>query len=539
MKKKLFSLLAIIIAFVASAQVSFTHETFNPSGQYTICAVDMNGDFLDDIVSVSSNNIQIFYQNTDGTFTEQNFPVSPITYMPSWSIAAGDLTGNGYNDLLFGSGSGAAFLMANNDGTAFIEQSGPEFIFSQRTNFVDINSDGHLDAYVCHDIAPSVYFINDGDGNMTFNQGGLGDYPQGGHYGSLWVDYNNDGNIDLFIAKCSGGGQGAGAKYNELHRNNGDGTFTEIGEEAGLRDPLQTWSSAWGDFDNDGFMDVFVGANSMSDGGHKLMKNNGDETFSDVTAGSGFDVFGGTSREHVTYDFNNDGYLDISGNSGVIYFNNGDMTFTPFFTPFSGAAIGDLNNDGFLDAMINNSIYYNSGNSNNWIVVHTEGVESNRNGIGARVELYSALGKQIRDVRSAEGFRFMSTINAHFGIGTDTEIEKIIIRWPSGIVDQIDNPTINEALYVLEGSYPVVSTPDNVLADLSVYPNPAQEVLNITYRDNIEGANVFVYDVLGRQIQTSVLDANKNVNISGLSPGVYFLKIAFNGLETKLKFIKK
>src|SRR5690606_11744354 len=121
------------------------------------------------------------------------------------------------------------------------------------------------------------------------------------------------------------------------------------------------------------------GASSFSDGPHKLMRNNGDGTFTNITAGSGLDSFGGTSIEHSTYDFNNDGYLDIMGNSSTIFLNNGDLTFTPYVVPFSGAAIADLNNDGFLDAFAGGNIHYNDTNDNNWIIINTQGVESNLN----------------------------------------------------------------------------------------------------------------------------------------------------------------
>ncbi len=518
------------------AQISFTTEIIPTSGQYNICAVDMNGDYLDDIVSVSSTNIQIFYQNIDGTFTEQNFTTTPANNLPSWSLAAGDITGNGFNDLMFGSSSGVTFMYADNNGAGFTEVSFPQFVFVQRTNFVDIDNDGNLDAFACHDIAPNVYYINDGDGNLEYNQGGLGDVPVGGHYGSIWIDYNNDGNLDLFIAKCSGGGQGATAKFNELHRNNGDGTFTDVSVESGLRDPIQTWSSAWGDFDNDGFMDVLVGASSFSDGSHKLMRNNGDGTFTDITAGSGFDLFGGTSIEHSTYDFNNDGYLDIMGNSNTIYLNNGDMTFTPFIVPFSGASIADLNNDGFLDAFRGGNIHYNDGNDNNWIVINTQGVESNRNGIGARVEITSALGTQIRDVRSGEGFRYMSTLNTHFGIGSDTEIDELVIKWPSGIVDVITNPDINTAHLIIEGQ--TLGIDENRLANISLFPNPATNLITINYNENLKGTAVAIYDVMGRTVLSKILE-NNTLDVSTLNTGLYFLNLNLNGQMARLKFIKK
>ncbi len=528
---------AVLVQSIAEAQISFTSQPIATSGQYNICAVDMNGDYLDDIVSVSSTNIQIFFQNEDGTFTEQNFPTTAANYLPSWSLAAGDITGNGYNDLLYGGGSGVTFMYANNEGTGYTQVSGPQFVFSQRSNFVDINNDGNLDAFVCHDIAPNVFYINDGEGNLEFNQGGLGDHPTGGHYGSIWIDYNNDGHLDLFIAKCSGGGQGAAAKYNELHRNNGDGTFTDVSVESGLRDPLQTWSSAWGDFNNDGYMDVFVGASSFSDGSHKLMRNNGDGTFTDITAGSGLDNFGGTSIEHATYDFNNDGYLDIMGNSNTIYLNNGDFTFTPYVVPFSGAAIADLNNDGFLDAFAGGSIHYNNGNDNNWIKITTEGEESNRNGIGARVEITSALGTQIRDVRSGEGFRFMSSLNTHFGIGQDTEIESLIIKWPSGTVDVIEFPDINTTHHIIEGQHPL-SNPDFSISNVKISPVPVTDKLFISHNGNLDGSNVIIYDVYGRLIASEKLIGN-SLDVSRLNAGVYFLNLNINGQTNAIKFIKK
>ena len=419
------------------------------TGSYKIAVADMNGDHLDDIVSVSDASVQIHYQNTSGGFNPVSYTTPTASYMPSWSMAIGDYNKDGYNDLLYGGGNGVSFMKSNGTGTGFTHHATSNYVFSQRSNFVDLNNDGNLDAFVCHDVAPNVYYMNDGSGNLTFNQGGIGDHPNGGNYGSIWIDYNNDGLSDLFIAKCRGGENTA--KINELHRNNGDGTFTNVSIEANLADPIQTWSSAWNDFDNDGDMDVVIGASSFSDGYHKVMRNNGDGTFTNITTGTGWDVFSGLSIEYVSYDFNNDGFADVFTN-GYIMYNNGDFTFTPRVVPMSVAAVGDLNNDGFLDVQVGNNIYFSSGNSNNWIKLNLEGVESNRNGIGARVEIYGDWGKQIRDVQAGIGFRHMGTLNVQFGIGTSTEIDSVIVRWPSGTVDVICNPSINSNLYVQEGN---------------------------------------------------------------------------------------
>ena len=109
----------------------------------------------------------------------------------------------------------------------------------------------------------------------------------------------------MFIAKC--GGETA-RRMNQMHTNDGNGNYTENAAAIGLADPMQTWSSAWGDFDNDGDMDVFVGASS---GSHKMMRNDGG-VFVDATAGTGISALTLTSTETVTYDFDNDGNLDLS-----------------------------------------------------------------------------------------------------------------------------------------------------------------------------------------------------------------------------------
>ncbi|HRG59037.1 MAG TPA: FG-GAP-like repeat-containing protein [Bacteroidia bacterium] len=414
-----------------------------------MAAVDMNGDYLDDLVAVNTTNIQIREQDINGTLTTVNYSTPTAANSPSWSLAVGDLNNDGYNDLLYGGGSGVTFMKSNGLGTGYTESSGSEYVFSQRSNFVDMNNDGNLDAFVCHDVAPNVYYINDGSGNLTFNQGGVGDHPNGGNYGSIWVDYNNDHLPDLFIAKCRGG---AGtAKINELHKNNGDGTFTNVSNGTNMADPIQTWSSAWNDYDNDGWMDVVVGASSNADGMHKFMHNNGDGTFTDITAGSGIDTYPGMSIEYVSYDFNNDGFADVLTNNNIL-FNNGNNTFTTYPYSLSVGAVGDLNNDGFLDVINGSTIRYNSGNSNNWLTVSVQGTTSNRNGIGARVEIYGSWGKQIRDVRSGIGFRYMGSLNVHFGIGSATQIDSVIVRWPSGNVDLVCNPEKNNVLHIVENS---------------------------------------------------------------------------------------
>jgi hypothetical protein len=516
--------------------ITFTANTFPTiSGTYGLAVTDMNGDFLDDIVTVSSSNVQILYQQISGAFITTNIPTTNTMFQPSWSMAIGDIDKNGFNDMLYGSGNGVTFMKANATGTAYTEVSGTEYVFCQRTNFVDINNDGNLDAFSCHDIDPNVYYLNDGSGNLTFHQGGIGDHPEGGNYGSIWTDYDNDGDQDLFIAKCRGGA--STAKINELHRNNGDGTFTDVSIASNMADPLQTWSSAWNDYNNDGWMDGVIGASSTDDGSHKVMKNNGNGTFSDVTAGSGWDTNPSLNIEHVSFDFDNDGFTDVLGGGNKIMFGNGDFTFYPMVYAFSNGAIGDLNNDGFLDVRNGNTVYMSDKNDNNWITINLQGIESNSNGIGARVEIYGSWGKQIRDIRSGDGFRYMNTLNAHFGIGTATMIDSIMIKWPSGHIDQVNNPTINESLTVVEGSHPL-SLLEVDGKKIALYPNPTTDHLTIENYDLLDASSIRIYTQSGEQVLETQKKDSK-ISLTGLASGRYFLVIQTkNGEKYSESFIK-
>lgn len=531
-----FSLTEDVYIAPPTSPITFTQTGISQSGQ-SRGVVDMNGDFLDDLVSIGDTNICINYQLPSGGFNRVDITTTYAANPPSWSLAAGDWDANGYNDLLYGGGNGVTFMQANADGTAYTQISGPQYVFSQRSNFVDINNDGHLDAFVCHDTAPSVSYINDGTNNLVFsNTNGLGNYPSGGNYGSSWVDYDNDGDFDLFIAKCGGN---EARRTDQLYRNNGDGTFTEVGASAGVADIMQAWSGAWGDYDNDGWMDLFVGS-STTGLDHKIMRNNGDGTFTNVTALTNLTSVK-IGHENIAGDFDNDGFLDVYAN-GSILFGNGDLTFRVINSlniPDIGA-IGDLNNDGFLDFFYG-SIYTNNGTENNWIKIvtigDTEGGYSNKNGIGARVEITTDSGTQIRDVRSGEGFRFMGSLNTHFGIGTNSTINSIKVKWPSGVVDEILNPNINEMLIINEGSS-TLSTPDTFVTDLILYPNPTKSVLNLNSKTTLSDAVYTVFDMNGRRVLNSHLASN-TIDVSMLSTGNYVLRLMSGSSVKNQKFIKQ
>jgi len=122
---------------LSSYPITFTSTSVATSGAFDIALVDLNGDFLDDIVSVSSSNINVHYQLATGGFNAVNIGTTAADNSPSWSLAAGDFDRNGYNDLLYGGGNGVTFMKANASGTGYTEVSYPDYVFSQRSNFID------------------------------------------------------------------------------------------------------------------------------------------------------------------------------------------------------------------------------------------------------------------------------------------------------------------------------------------------------------------------------------------------------------------
>jgi len=220
----------------------------------------------------------------------------------------------------------------------------------------DFDNDGLLDlVFTSMDpTQPMVFYRNKGDGTFEDRTEAAGLLPQLGGINCIQADYNNDGFLDIFI--CRGAWIQSPIRPSLL-RNNGNGTFTDVTAEAGLLDPVNSISAAWADYDNDGFLDLFICCERQP---NRLYRNRGDGTFEEVAVRAG--VAGNMTCKGATWiDFDNDGYPDLFVNNlngrATLYRNNGNGTFTDVTLQMGidgpqygfGCWAFDYNNDGWPD----------------------------------------------------------------------------------------------------------------------------------------------------------------------------------------------
>jgi enediyne biosynthesis protein E4 len=313
---------------------------------------------------------------------------------------------------------------------AKIDQTSGQYAFSVST--LDYDEDGWTDIYVACDSTPSILYHNNHDGTFTdkavvagaaFNEDGR---EQAG-MGSTVADYDGDGKLDIFKTNFSD-------DTSTLYRNNGNGTFDDVTYAAGLG--LYTRYLGWGtmflDFDNDSWPDLLLvnghvypevdkqNLGSSYQEPRILYHNNGNKTFSDISAQAG---------------------------SGITTVHAG-----------RGLAIGDLWNDGRISAVITNmndspSLLVNQVRSkNHWIGLRTVGTKSNRDGIGARVTVKVGPRVLVDEVRSGSSYDSNNDMRLHFGLGAATKVESVQIRWPSGLTEQFDNLPADTIHALKEGS---------------------------------------------------------------------------------------
>ena len=228
----------------------------------------------------------------------------------------------------------------------------------------DYDNDGDEDIVAVGTYQAHALYRNNGDGTFTDVAEGAGIADPRGGWGSLFADYDNDGYLDLYITR----GGWSGAAENTLYHNNGDGTFSDVTHAAGVADPQSSFCAAWADYDNDGYLDLYIADGVIGDGAaNVLYHNNGDGTFTNTAESAGV-ANTGNSLGTAWGDYDKDGHIDLHvvnfGQSNVLYRNNGDGTFTDV-TPTTGMNIPvtdafvtfflDVDNDADLDIFISNS----------------------------------------------------------------------------------------------------------------------------------------------------------------------------------------
>lgn len=381
---------------------------FATGGSFGDCDNDGDAD-----VAYSTHNYHSVFENKSGIFENKIFP-SQSALSTTWV----DYDNNGSLDIAL-THSNTSSLMINRSGNAVInfwpDTTLPYGAVSQAWS--DYDKDGDQDWLVLGTYNTRL-FANDGKGNFKETTTTAFGGALAAGYGASWGDYDNDGNMDLFITTSA---------ENILYKNNGNGTFTKI-TAAGtiLTDKKYSKGSAWGDYDNDGYLDIFVNnyyvsPESTAARSNSLFHNNGDGTFTE---------------------------------------NTGSEWLTPTYESWgnNNCAWGDLDNDGDIDLIQGSDYqvnqYINNGSCRNWLEMKLTGTISNRSAIGARVYVYAVInGKaQIlsREVSGQTGYSGQNSLRLHFGLGSTTTIDSIKIDWPSGIKKVLTNVLANQYLKITE-----------------------------------------------------------------------------------------
>jgi hypothetical protein len=481
----------------------------------------VNGTTLEGSPKGKEPTNHLYHNNHDGTFTDVTGKAGLAASGWGQGVCVGDYDNDGWDDLyvtyyghnrLYHNDHGMFTEVAAKAGVA-----GTGKAWGTGCAFVDYDRDGHLDLmianYVDFDVttapapgdrpsciwkgipvmcgprglpgAKNILYHNRGDGTFEdVTTKAHIDKTEGQYAFSVsTLDFDDDGWPDIYVA-CD-------STPSILYRNNRDGTFTDVAVTAGAafnEDGREQagMGSTIGDYNGDGRLDIFK--TNFSDDTSTLYRNNGDGSFTDVTAAAGLGLYTkylgwGT----MFFDFDNDGWPDLILVNGhvypevdkqnlgssykeprILYHNLGNATFADIsanagpaiITAASsrGLAIGDLWNDGKLSAVVSNmhappSLLVNHIRTpNHWIAFHTLGTKSNRDGIGARITVKSGSRILVDEVRSGSSYSSNSDMRVHFGLGAATKVDSVQVRWPSGLSEQFSNSAVDSIVTLKEGT---------------------------------------------------------------------------------------
>ena len=480
---------------------------------------DYDGDGDPDIIAAGCDTFTALYRNEGGRFRDVTIEAGLHELEPGFSTILVDYDDDGHLDLYIcrngWNGPAPNILLRNRGDGTFEDRSRESGLDDPGSGFVsiwsDLDRDGLLDVIVGNGVrndgSTNRLYRNRGDGTFedVTERAGLLESRRWGTIGIAVGDYDRDGDPDIFF----NGRQYApmmaradlGSSPNRLYRNRGDGTFEEVGEQAGLSaPPHEGYVAFFVDVDNDLYPDLLATglapwrlvlqgqAGQLVPGGpedvHRdathLYRNDRDGTFTDVTFEAGLARPMGVMGANVA-DLDNDGWVDLYFGTGapdpkrmepsVFLRNDGDGTFSDL-SRFAGLdhvgkghgfTFADFDLDGDLDIyapqggfchgdLWANPLYRNeAGNEHHWLHVRLVGTESNRFAVGAAVILRAGDLRQYREVQGGTGFGSTDSYTVEFGLGDRTEIEEVEVLWPSGQRQRLVAPPVDRRIEVVEG----------------------------------------------------------------------------------------
>jgi hypothetical protein len=508
----LLAMFAFLLAFGAVASAAqFTDisaSSLNVPGCIGAAWGDYDGDGHPDLVltGVASGHWPMLLHNDgDLAFSDVSAQMGfPATADEQDGVAWADYDNDGDPDLIIACGSGHPKLYRN-DGSEFTDVSAEAGIDvaagpGRGVAWCDYDADGWLDVFICNTMSNTSHLLhNDGNGTFTdvttaAGMTGLA-APTAGN-AAAWADFDNDAKPDLILSRM-------GARP-LLYHNNGDGTFTEAGLAAGLAVASDTFGVAWGDYDNDGYLDCYLAsATGIRDW---LLHNNGDGTFTDVAATAGMAADTRVGVGVAWADFDSDGWLDLyvgnidTGNQPFLYHNNGNGVFSEVAgsaglggsRPNEAAAWADLDLDGKADLFSGvggplSSLFHNNGPAGNWLRVRalTSGIGDAtaaglpvRDAIEARVDLnldndrsFPTSGHRTltRLIDGGAGFCGQNEQIAQFGLGTATLVA-VRVRFADGSVVIHSGVPANQQITIKDVPADYVEIFDDVPLDYWAYP---------------------------------------------------------------------
>ena len=423
---------------------------------------DFDNDNDPDFYLVRSREPNRLYRN-DGTGFTDIAPALGIGDSGDGSAGIwGDVDGDGDLDL-YVTNFGESNRLYRNDGAGFtdiaatlgVDDSGDGY----GAAWADYDRDGDLDLYVAN-FGANRFYQNDSNGfSERADSLGIGDIESG--IQPAWGDFDNDGDPDLFLANSG---------PNRLFRNDGE-QFTSVENVFSPVDTGPSFGATWGDFDNDGDLDLFI---PYFGAANRFYINEDNGVFRDRAPEMMLD-HDGRSRGAVWGDFDNDGDLDLyvtNSDQPNLYYQNEDGLFVEMSDSLGvalnadsrGVALADYDNDGKLDLYVAvqdgpDALFRNREADGNWIAIRLRGTDSSTDAIGTRLKIEFKDGdgnnrQAIREVTGGASFLSQDALLPTFGVGKAEKIEVLSLRWPSGIVQQFrsdrDNLSVNRVIDITE-----------------------------------------------------------------------------------------